>query len=88
VSRPLTLELVRQADAVFCMTAAHRNAVLELAPGAAAKVVTLDPDDDVTDPIGASLDVYVECARRIREQVRRRLDELGFARPDAASRSE
>lgn len=33
-SRPLTAELCRQADVIYCMTAEHRAAVLALAPDA------------------------------------------------------
>jgi L-threonylcarbamoyladenylate synthase len=82
-SRPLSSELLRQADAIYCMTTNHLDAVLDLAPDAAAKAQTLDARRDIEDPIGAGSEVYVQCARRIRDAIRRRLDELGFASPRA-----
>lgn len=81
-SRPLTAELVRSADAVYCMTGSHRAAVLEISPEAKGKTELLDTEgEDIADPIGAGMGVYVQCARHLREMIGRRLDELGFARP-------
>lgn len=75
-ARPLTPELLERAEAVFCMTAAHREAVLRMVPGAAGKVFCLDPDGDIPDPIGGALEVYTGCALRLRGLVQRRLEEL------------
>jgi len=75
-SRPLTAEMVRDAEAVYCMTETHRRAVLELAPEAGAKVMRLDPGGEVNDPIGGAGHVYVEVAERIAELVRARVGEL------------
>jgi protein-tyrosine-phosphatase len=75
-ARPLTPELLERAEVVFCMTAAQREAVLRMLPGAADKAVCLDPDGDVPDPIGSPTAVYLRCARRLRELIRVRLDEL------------
>lgn len=75
-ARPLTPELVERAEVVFCMTAAQREAVLHMLPGAADKTVCLDPEGDIPDPIGSPTAVYLRCARRLHELVRGRLDEL------------
>lgn len=74
-TRPLTGELVERAEAVFCMTAEQRREVLRRFPEAAGRIWCLDPDGDIPDPIGSTLEAYGACARRIRELVRRRLDE-------------
>jgi protein-tyrosine-phosphatase len=74
-ARPLTPDLVERAEAVFCMTAEQREAVLRLVPEAAGKVQRLDPDGDIPDPIGSRLDVYLGFAERLRGLVRRRFDE-------------
>ena len=75
-ARLLTPELVERAEAIFCMTAAHREAVLRMHPAAAGKTLCIDPDGDIPDPIGSALEVYVGCAERLRDLVRRRFDAL------------
>jgi protein-tyrosine-phosphatase len=83
-ARNLTVELAQQVEKIFCMTQAHRNAVLNLVPEAAAKTQCLDPDGDVEDPIGKGLAAYVNCAQRIHSLVRLRFDEIGLSlQPDA-----
>jgi protein-tyrosine-phosphatase len=74
----LTAELALQVEKIFCMTQAHRNAVIEIAPAAAGKTLCLDPDGDVEDPMGGELANYVTCARRIHSLVRLRFDEIGL----------
>jgi protein-tyrosine-phosphatase len=75
-SRLLSPELVERAEAIYCMTAAHREAVLRMHPEAAGKTWCIDPDGDIPDPIGSALEVYVSCAERLRTLVRHRLDAL------------
>jgi protein-tyrosine phosphatase len=74
-SQPLTRELINRADVIFTMTAAHRDAVVEIAPDAADKTHRLDPERDVTDPVGAADAVYLETAEMIEQALRRRLQE-------------
>lgn len=79
LSQVLTPDLVRHADAVFCMTEDHREQVLELDPSAEEKVYLLKPfrnpdqrsDPDVPDPIGQPMSVYQSCAAAIRDAVGR-----------------
>ncbi len=79
VSRPLTPSLAAGADVIFCMTSGHLLALREIAPESAGKAMLLDPGEcDIEDPIGAGRNIYVECAQRIGELIRRRLDELGL----------
>lgn len=76
-SRPLSRRLLAEADIVFAMTRSHAAAALELDPGAADKVQTLDPTGrDVPDPIGQGPEVYTETARRLVDLISRRLKEL------------
>ena len=74
----LTVELAHGVEKIYCMTEAHRNAVIDLIPAAAAKTQCLDPDGDVEDPMGKGLADYVNCARRIHGLVRLRFDEIGL----------
>jgi len=78
-ARNLTVELAHQVERIFCMTQAHRNAVINLVPAAAGKTQCLDPNGDVEDPIGKGLTAYVNCAQRIHGLVRLRFDELGLS---------
>jgi protein-tyrosine-phosphatase len=76
-ARPLTAELIERAAAIYCMTRGQREAVIALAPGAAAKTICLDPLGDIPDPIGQPLAAYLSCARRLEVAVRARLEETG-----------
>jgi len=57
-SRPLTVDLIHQADVIYAMGRGHAQAVRSLVPSAADKVETLDPSGDIEDPIGSDLAVY------------------------------
>jgi protein-tyrosine phosphatase len=74
-SRPLSVELIHQADVVFTMSRSHSAAVTSLVPGAADKVVTLNPEGDIDDPIGADLQVYQFLAGQLRLFIEKRLAE-------------
>jgi protein-tyrosine-phosphatase len=75
-ARNLTLELAEQAELIFCMTSAHRKAVVEMLPSVAYKTYCLDAEVDVDDPIGRGMPAYVACARQIQTLVQLRLDEI------------
>lgn len=77
-ARNLTVELSNQVERIFCMTQAHRNAVINMIPSAAEKTHCLDPDNDIEDPIGSGLDSYVKCAQHIHSLVQLRLNEIGL----------
>ncbi|HZM98788.1 MAG TPA: hypothetical protein VFB70_05315 [Pyrinomonadaceae bacterium] len=75
-ARNLTLELAEQAELIFCMTSAHRKAVVEMLPSVAFKTYCLDAEVDVDDPIGRGMPAYIACARQIQTLVQLRLDEI------------
>jgi len=75
-ARNLTPELAEQAELIFCMTSAHRKAVVEMLPSVAFKTYCLDTETDVEDPIGKGMAAYVACARQIQRLVQLRLDEI------------
>lgn len=77
-ARNLTPELAEQAEMIFCMTRAHRKAVIELIPSVAWKTYCLDYEGDIEDPIDKGLEVYLNCARQIQALVRLRFDECGL----------
>lgn len=74
-SRKLTMELINSSDMIFCMTDAHVEDVLAMAPQAAGKVRRLDEDGDVPDPIGGGRDCYRQTARHIEAALVKRLEE-------------
>ena len=78
-ARNLTPELANEAEVIFCMTKAHRQAVIEMLPQVAHKTYCLHAETDVDDPIGKGMAVYVECARQIQRLVQLRLNEIGLA---------
>jgi protein-tyrosine-phosphatase len=74
-SRLLAVEMVHEADVIYCMTTAHQQAVLSLVPSAAPKTFLLDPSGDVEDPIGSGSTAYQRCAEIIRRRLEQRLKE-------------
>lgn len=76
-SRKVTAALCLESDAVFCMTAAHRDAIVALAPELTGRVFCLDRDGDVAEPTGSGSESYVDCARQLRVLVRLRISEIG-----------
>jgi glycine hydroxymethyltransferase len=76
-SRHLTAELVQQADYIFGMTHSHVDAITLLYPQAAEKTFllrefdeTLDAyENDISDPIGGSYEVYLNCRDQIEQGI-------------------
>jgi len=76
-SRMLTPALVAQADYIFGMTHSHVDTVMLLYPQAAEKTFllrefddTLDPfEKDISDPIGGSYEVYLNCRDQIEQGI-------------------
>ena len=83
-SQPVTENLVRQADVILTMTAAHRAAILQQFPEAAGRVSMLSPErQDVLDPIGGPLPTYRRCAQQIQRYLAARIDTLAGPVPRA-----
>jgi protein-tyrosine-phosphatase len=74
-ARNLTADLADRVEMIFCMTRAHRKAVIDAIPSVAGKTYCLDPEGDIEDPIGGGLEDYLNCARHIHRLIRWRLDE-------------
>jgi protein-tyrosine phosphatase len=74
-SRPLTVELIHQADRIYTMGRGHARAVTSLVPSAGAKVDTLNPEGDIDDPIGGEPALYHQLAGELRTLIERRLKE-------------
>jgi L-threonylcarbamoyladenylate synthase len=74
-SRPLSVELIHQADAIFVMGRSHAEAVTALVPSAREKVRTLHPERDIEDPIGGDAGLYRELAGEMKKLIEQRLNE-------------
>ena len=74
-SRPLTVELIHQADMIFTMGRSHAAAVQALVPSATDKVATLDPAGDIEDPIGGDTALYKTLAGQLQTLIEKRLTE-------------
>jgi glycine hydroxymethyltransferase len=76
-SRMMTPDLVQQADFILGMTHSHIDTVMLLYPAAAEKTFllrefdeTLDQfEKDISDPIGGSYDVYLNCRDQIEQGI-------------------
>ena len=77
-ARNLTPELAAKSELIFCMTKAHRKAVVEMLPEVEGKTYCLSTEVDVDDPIGKGMTAYVDCARQIQRLVQLKLNELGL----------
>ncbi len=75
-SKPLSAEMVRNADVVLGMTTSHVQRARELAGREhSRKVMRLDPRADIDDPIGLDQDAYDSLARRLMQLIPKRLKE-------------
>jgi protein-tyrosine phosphatase len=75
-ARNLTPKLAAEAELIFCMTKAHRKAVVEMLPSVAGKTYCLSEEVDVDDPIGKGMAAYIACARQIQQLVQLRFNEI------------
>jgi protein-tyrosine-phosphatase len=73
-SRPLTAELIAQADHLFVMTGGHLRALRQQTAGAGC---LLSPGgEDIDDPIGQPREVYESCARQMHGHIAARVAEV------------
>lgn len=76
-SKRLTPEMIRQADLVLGMTAAHVDAARRLAgPDSTTRIEPVDPEGDIADPIGLGQAAYDRVAARLDEVIPARLREM------------
>lgn len=78
-SRQVSRSMVDDADAIFAMTAGHRDTLIDLYPGAARRIHLLDPAGaDIDDPIGSPQHVYNLTAQRLRDVIADRISRGEF----------
>ena len=75
-AQQLTREMLDDAALVLVMDGSHHRAVLRLNPQVADRVLPLDADAEITDPLGLSLEHYQKYSEQISRCVKQRLDEF------------
>lgn len=75
-SRGISIEEIEASDLIFVMSKSHRDSVLELCPNAAAKCELLDGEKEISDPIGAGVEVYRSCAKQIEKALDKKINEI------------
>lgn len=78
-SAALSSEMVRRADLVLCMTESHAELVRELVQrdaGQIRKIMRVDPQGDIEDPIGMGVAAYDRVASRLLEILPGRLRDV------------
>ncbi len=74
LSKPLTADMIRKADVVFCMTSGHVAAAQSLlGDDDDDKITRLDPDADIEDPLGSDQGAYDLLAERFMHLIPPRL---------------
>ena len=69
--------IIRDADVIFTMTRSHRAGVLRHWPAAEQRTQLLSPDgQDVADPIGGPMELYLRCAEQMESFIKQRIDEF------------
>lgn len=74
-SRQLTHDHVRNADLVFVMSQTHKEACLRIMEGKSDRVQMLDPEQDVSDPIGLGIEAYRSCYKQMEPAIKKRINE-------------
>jgi protein-tyrosine phosphatase len=76
-TRPLTVDLLRNADRVYVMTESHAASAREMCPEAADRVELLDPEGrGIEDPIGYPADQFARVIQRLQGCVKKRVRKL------------
>jgi protein-tyrosine-phosphatase len=75
-SRKLTRALCLESHAVFCMTEAQGQAIVNLAPELNGRVHRLGGEGDVAEPAAHVYEAYVDLAKRLQILVRQRISEI------------
>ena len=77
-SKRLSEQMIRKADLILCMSAAQQAAARALVPDSPAdqeKIMLLNPDGDIEDPIGMGQDAYDALSRALMKLIPTRLSE-------------
>ena len=68
-SRKLSLDDIKAADKIWCMSSEHTQFVLDNFPEAHGKVNNLDANDQIPTVHGSDVTAYIRCARKLEELI-------------------
>lgn len=68
-SRKLSIEDIKAADKIWCMSSEHTQFVLDNFPEAKGKVNNLDANDQVPGVHGSDVSAYIKCAKKLDELI-------------------
>lgn len=77
-SKRLSEQMIRKADLILCMSAAQQagaRAMVSDSPADQEKILLLDPQSDIEDPIGMGQEAYDSLSRQLMNLVPKRLNE-------------
>jgi tRNA threonylcarbamoyl adenosine modification protein (Sua5/YciO/YrdC/YwlC family) len=78
-SQPITGRMAQAADLILCMTEQHRQALVNHWPSLENRTFTLRADGgNISDPIGAPLEVYRQCADQIETELSYWMEKIDF----------
>ena len=78
-SKPLSADMIRNADLVLCMTRSHQAAARSLVEGdedLLTRIQLVDPEGDIPDPIGQSQATYDAVAQRLKSVIPGHISDL------------
>ncbi len=67
LSKPLSVELIDEADVIFVMSQRHTIPLISLFPECKDKLYI--PKNEIADPYMSSLEVYKDCAKELEEAI-------------------
>ena len=77
LSQQVSSHMLEESTLVLTMTERHRRALCEVRPDLADRFKLLHRDQqDISDPMGGSLDEYRVCSKQIMENIQHWVDEL------------
>jgi len=74
-SQPISMQLIQEADVIYCMTETQCYVLSEMMPSAAEKIHRLSPEVDIEDPMGMDSSAYISTAENIRYWLEQRIKE-------------
>jgi protein-tyrosine-phosphatase len=69
VSHKLSIENILQAEKIWCISAEHKQLILEKFPEANGKINCLDDIEAIPAPHGKGLSAYIDCAERLQQVI-------------------
>ncbi|MDF1695922.1 MAG: hypothetical protein P1U56_08830 [Saprospiraceae bacterium] len=73
-SKKLTLEMIRKANVIFCITETHKKNIIKKFPAATLKIVCMDPENTLPVPHSQDVNTYKLCAKMLDSMIENALE--------------